>query len=42
MNDSSLFIFLAKSFEEKEAWIGAVGKAIIKAGKPTLIYNAEE
>ena len=36
------FIFLAKNFEEKEAWIGAIGKAMIKSTKSNLfIPNAD-
>ena len=31
LGDGSVFIFQAKNFEEKESWIGAIGKAMIKS-----------
>ena len=37
MGDES-FCFEAKNFEEKEAWIGAIGKAMIK-GTNIVIDN---
>ena len=37
MGDES-FYFEAKTFEEKEGWIGAIGKAMIK-GSNTVIDN---
>jgi hypothetical protein len=35
MGDESFF-FEAKSFEEKEGWIGAIGKALIKSSKASM------
>ena len=31
--NGDVFIFQAKNFEEKESWIGAIGKAMIKCSK---------
>ena len=33
------FNFQAKTFEEKEGWIGAIGKAMIKSSKGNLIID---
>ena len=38
MGDES-FSFQAKSFEDKEGWIGAIGKAMIKGSKGNLIIE---
>ena len=38
MGDES-FNFQAKSFEDKEGWIGAVGKAMIKGSKGNLLID---
>ena len=35
MGDDS-FCFEAKNFEEKEGWIGAIGKALIKSSKASM------
>ena len=35
------FFFEAKSFEEKEGWIGAIGKAMVKCSKSN-IYIIED
>ena len=32
ITEDDVFYFEAKSFEEKESWIGAVGKAMVKTG----------
>ena len=34
-----VFYFEAKTFEEKEAWIGSIGKAMIKTSKTITIDN---
>ena len=36
------FVFLAKCFEDKEAWIGAIGKAMIKSTKSAKVVIDEE
>ena len=33
------FVFLAKCFEDKEAWIGAIGKAMIKSSKSNVMID---
>ena len=33
------FFFEAKTFEEKEAWIGAIGKAMVKTGNTVFMGN---
>lgn len=38
MSDNS-FIFQAKSFEEKEGWIGSIGKAMIKTAKSNVFIE---
>ena len=35
----NVFIFQAKSFEEKESWIGAIGKAMIKTAKSSVFIE---
>ena len=35
------FVFQAKSFEEKEGWIGAIGKAMIKAAKSSVFIEEQ-
>ena len=37
MGDGEIFYFEAKTFEDKEGWIGAIGKAMIKGSKGNLI-----
>ena len=39
LSDGSVFIFQAKSFEEKEAWIGAIGKAMIKSTSASSVIS---
>ena len=34
-----LFIFKVNSFEEKESWIGAIGKAMIKGSKSNVFIS---
>ena len=36
-----LFLFQADTFEEKEGWIGAIGKALIKNSKGITMDNQE-
>ena len=33
------FFFAAKTFEEKEGWIGAIGKALIKNSKTVVTMD---
>ena len=33
------FYFEAKSFEEKEGWIGAIGKAMVKTTNNVMLGN---
>ena len=33
------FVFQAKRFEEKEGWIGAIGKAMIKTAKSSVFIE---
>ena len=40
MNDDT-FYFQAKTFEEKEAWIGAIGRAMIKGSNSNLFIKEE-
>jgi len=40
--DSQTFSFQAKSFEEKEAWIGAIGKIMVKNSKPQIFIDDNE
>lgn len=35
----NVFVFQAKSFEEKESWIGAIGKAMIKTAKSNVFIE---
>ena len=37
-----LFLFQADTFEEKEGWIGAIGKAMIKGSKSNLYISEED
>ena len=39
MTDEITFYFEAKSFEEKEGWIGAIGKAMVKTGNNVFQGN---
>ena len=39
MTDTMVFNFEAKTFEEKEGWIGAIGKAMVKTGNNVLMGN---
>jgi hypothetical protein len=41
MNDDT-FYFQAKTFEEKEAWIGAIGRAMIKGSNSNLFIKEED
>ena len=35
----NVFVLQAKSFEEKESWIGAIGKAMIKTAKSSVFIE---
>ena len=35
----NVFVFQVKSFEEKESWIGAIGKAMIKTAKSSVFIE---
>ena len=37
-----LFLFQADTFEEKESWIGAIGKAMIKGSKSNLYISEDD
>ena len=37
ITEDDTFYFEAKSFEEKEGWIGAVGKAMVKTGNSIFV-----
>jgi hypothetical protein len=37
-----LFLFQADTFEEKEGWIGAIGKAMIKGSKSNLYISEDD
>ena len=37
-----LFLFQADTFEEKEGWIGAIGKAMIKDSKLNLYISEDD
>ena len=39
MTDTMVFNFEAKTFEEKEGWIGAIGKAMVKTGNKVFMGN---
>ena len=39
ITDETVFYFEAKTFEEKESWIGAIGKAMVKTGKNNVIIG---
>ena len=39
VTEDSIFYFEAKNFEEKESWIGAIGKAMVKTGNNIRIGN---
>ena len=39
MTDTMVFNFEAKTFEENEGWIGAVGKAMVKTGNNVFMGN---
>ena len=39
MTDTMVFNFEAKTFEEKEGWIGAIGKAMVKTGNNVFMGN---
>ena len=39
ITDSITFFFEARTFEEKEAWIGAIGKAMVKTGNSVFMGN---
>ena len=39
VTEDTVFYFEAKNFEEKESWIGAIGKAMVKTGNNILIGN---
>ena len=39
VTEDDVFYFEAKNFEEKESWIGAIGKAMVKTGNNILIGN---
>ena len=40
--DDDLFLFQADTFEEKEGWIGAIGKAMIKGSKSNLYISEDD
>ncbi len=40
--DDAIFQFQAKSLEEKEAWIGAVGKAMLKGSMGSVIMQEDD
>lgn len=42
MTDGVVFVFQAKSFEEKESWIGAIGKAMIKLSKGSTVITEDD
>ena len=37
-----LFLFQVDTFEEKEGWIGAIGKAMIKGSKSNLYISEDD
>ncbi len=39
ITEDTIFYFEAKTFEEKESWIGAIGKAMVKIGNNTIMGN---
>ena len=39
VTEDAIFFFEAKTFEEKESWIGAIGKAMVKTGKNNVIIG---
>ena len=39
ITDETVFYFEAKTFEEKESWIGAIGKAMVKTGNTVIPGN---
>ena len=39
MTDDTVFYFEAKTFEEKESWIGAIGKAMVKTTNNVFMGN---
>ena len=39
ITDDTVFFFEAKTFEEKESWIGAIGKAMVKTGNTVIPGN---
>ena len=39
VTEDALFFFEAKTFEEKESWIGAIGKAMVKTGNNVIMGN---
>jgi hypothetical protein len=41
MNDETFF-FQAETFEDKESWIGAIGKAMIKGSNSNLFLKEED
>jgi hypothetical protein len=36
-----MYLFQAKSFEDKEAWIGAIGKIMVKNSKSNIFIDEE-
>ncbi len=40
--DDDLFLFQADTFEEKEGWIDAIGKAMIKGSKSNLYISKDD
>ena len=39
ITDETVFYFQAKNFEEKESWIGAIGKAMVKTTNNVFMGN---
>ena len=39
VTEDAVFYFEAKTFEEKESWIGAIGKAMVKTGNNVIMGN---
>ena len=39
VTDDTVFYFEAKTFEEKESWIGAIGKAMVKTTNNVFMGN---
>ena len=36
------FYFQAKSFDEKESWIGSIGKVMIQGSRKNIFINEED